>query len=86
MTFEENIKLFKSGLLPEIAGRLEETMADMYDIMIDLNRHMEASSPEENNLTPAGTNEVAAIYRMLSDACAVWESHGDDFLKSAGVD
>jgi len=86
MTFEENIKLFKSSLLPGIAGRLEETMADMYDIMIDLNRHMETSSPEESGITPAGANEVATVCRMLSDACEVWQSHGDDFLKSAGVD
>jgi len=72
--------------IAEIAERISKSMADLYDAMIDLNRFVETTSPEENGITPAGANEIASVCKMLSDACGDWAEHGDRFLLASGAE
>jgi hypothetical protein len=71
--------------IAEIADGIAKTMADLYDLMIDLTRFVDHTSPEENGITPAGANEIAAVCKMLSDACGDWAEHGDGFLSASDL-
>ena len=72
--------------LQEIAADIARIMGEMSDLCVELGNHINSTDPADDRLTSKGANEISLVYGMMSRACDMWDSHGDDFCTSAGVD